>query len=54
MACEETHCVSRGDDHCEFRLHPLEAGEKAVNNDLLKFFESIKSERSREQPKAEN
>ncbi len=54
MACDEVHCVSRGDDHCEFRLHPLEAGEKAVNSDLLKFFESIKSERSREQPKAEN
>jgi sugar-specific transcriptional regulator TrmB/predicted hydrocarbon binding protein len=53
MACEEVSCVSRGDDHCEFRLHPVEA-EKAVNNDLLKFFESIKSERSREQPKAEN
>jgi sugar-specific transcriptional regulator TrmB/predicted hydrocarbon binding protein len=50
MACEEVHCVSRGDDHCEFRLHPLEA-EKTVDNDLLKFFESIKSERSREQPK---
>jgi predicted hydrocarbon binding protein len=53
MACEEVRCVSRGDDHCEFRLHPLEA-EKAVDNDLLKFFESIKSERSREQSKAEN
>jgi predicted hydrocarbon binding protein len=53
MACEEVSCVGRGDDHCEFRLHPAEA-EKAVNNDLLKFFESIKSDRSREQPKAEN
>lgn len=54
MACEEVRCVSRGDDHCEFRLHPLEAGEKAVNNDLLKFFESIKSERSKEISRVEN
>jgi hypothetical protein len=53
MTCDEVCCVSRGDDHCEFRLHPLDA-DKAVNIDLLKFFESIKSERSREQSKIEN
>ncbi|OPY28747.1 MAG: Sugar-specific transcriptional regulator TrmB [Methanocella sp. PtaU1.Bin125] len=48
MACEETHCVSRGDPHCVFRLHPLEKPETPVGNDLLKFFESIKSGRSKE------
>lgn len=53
MACEEVRCVSLGDDHCEFRLHPLDS-EKMISNDLLRFFESIKSERSREQPKADN
>ncbi len=29
MACEETHCVSRGDPHCVFRLHPQEHHETA-------------------------
>lgn len=54
MACEETHCVGRGDAHCVFRLHPQEHLETPMGNDLLKFFESIKSERSKDQPKAEN
>ena len=53
MTCDEVRCVGRGDDHCEFRLHPLEP-EKAVNSDLLKFFESIKSGRSHEHQKVEN
>jgi predicted hydrocarbon binding protein len=53
MDCEEVSCVGRGDDHCEFRLYPLEL-EKMADSDLLKFFESIKSERSREQSKVEN
>ena len=52
MACEETHCVSRGDPHCVFRLHPQEHNETPMGNDLLKFFESIKSVRSKEPSKA--
>ncbi|RPJ80027.1 MAG: hypothetical protein EHM13_12715 [Acidobacteria bacterium] len=52
MACEETHCVSRGDPHCIFRLHPQEHLETPMGNDLLKFFESIKSVRSKEPSKA--
>jgi sugar-specific transcriptional regulator TrmB len=52
MDCEEVRCVGRGDDHCEFRLHPLEA-EKGADNDLLKFFESIKSERAKEPSKVQ-
>ena len=47
MACEEVSCVGRGDDHCEFHLHPAAASVKK-ENDLLKFFESIKSERAKE------
>jgi sugar-specific transcriptional regulator TrmB len=54
MACEETHCVSRGDAHCVFRLHPQGHHEMTLGNDLLKFFESIKSERSKEHSKAED
>ena len=48
MGCEETSCVSRGDAQCEFRLHPAGKAQKMVGNELLKFFESIKSERVRE------
>jgi sugar-specific transcriptional regulator TrmB len=54
MACEETACAGRGDPHCVFKLHPAESHEKPMGNDLLKFFESIKSERSKEPGKANN
>ena len=51
MECEEISCVSRGDQRCEFRLHPVSREAKAVGNDLLRFFESIKSDRARESTK---
>lgn len=52
MECEEICCVTRGDSHCEFRLHSLTRESNVVGNELLKFFESIKSEKARENPKA--
>lgn len=45
MTCAETKCVSRGDPFCEFHLYSAEKDRKAVSNELVKFFESIKSER---------
>ncbi|HMK47087.1 MAG TPA: hypothetical protein VK436_10720, partial [Methanocella sp.] len=47
MACAETKCVSRGDPYCEFHLYPAEKDKKLVSNELVKFFESIKSERTK-------
>ncbi|CAJ35594.1 helix-turn-helix domain-containing protein [Methanocella arvoryzae] len=47
MACSETKCISRGDPFCEFHLYPAEKDRKAVSNELVKFFESIKSERNK-------
>lgn len=50
MSCIETKCVSKGDPFCEFHLYPAEKDRKTVSNELVKFFESIKSERNK--PKA--
>lgn len=47
MDCKEIKCIDNGDEHCEFMLYPAEEDAAAKSNELLKFFESIKTPRVR-------
>jgi sugar-specific transcriptional regulator TrmB len=48
MDCVEVKCVDKGDDHCEFLIFPADSNKNVMGNELLKFFQSIKTEKTAE------
>lgn len=47
MVCKEVRCVSRGDKQCEFKVIPDEKDKKMVAKELVRFFDSLKTDRVR-------
>ncbi|MCD1293988.1 hypothetical protein CUJ83_03130 [Methanocella sp. CWC-04] len=48
MDCVEIKCVDKGDEYCEFLLYPVDVESRRLGNELLQFFESLKSGRTKE------